>query len=70
LPDDRYPGIPSITDDRVVAPTVRAIQENVELLTGQRGTNPGLVAATAGDINILVNRIAALEARVLDLETP
>lgn len=70
MPDSTFPGIPSITDDRVVAPTVRALQENVELLTGQRGTNTALVAATAADVNTLITRIAALEARVLDLETP
>jgi hypothetical protein len=33
----KYSGIPAITDDRVLAPTVRVLVEIVEQLAGQRG---------------------------------
>jgi hypothetical protein len=33
----KYPGIPVVNDDRVLAPTVRTLAEIVGLLIGQRG---------------------------------
>lgn len=33
----KYTGIPAVTDDRVLAPTVRALVEIVEQMAGQRG---------------------------------
>jgi hypothetical protein len=58
-----FPGIPAIVDDRVLAPTVRALVEIVELLIGARGTE--LQAANATDISRQLSdikrRLEALE---------
>jgi hypothetical protein len=42
-------GIPAVTDDRVLAPTVRVLVELVEQLTGQR--NPADRAVSVTEMN-------------------
>lgn len=54
----QYPGIPAVTDDKVLAPTVRALVEVVELLIGARGD---AAAMTQSDLNDLIARLEILE---------
>jgi hypothetical protein len=61
MPDRKdYPGIPAVTDERVLAPTVKALTEIVELLVGQRGAGDKM-AATKAELDALAARVAALE---------
>jgi hypothetical protein len=46
---EKYPGIPAVSDERNLAPTVRALVEVVELLIGQRGSG-NLRAATKQEL--------------------
>ena len=65
MPDEpRYPGVPPVVDDRVLAPAVRALVENVELLTGQRGDGK---LAVPYNIKSWMDEI---ERRLQALETP
>lgn len=58
----KFPGIPAISDEKVLAPTVQALLEAVEILIGARGD--GSLAA------VLASEYEVLEERVADLETP
>ena len=61
MPD--YPGIPTITDKKVLAPAVEAIRECVQLLTGAVGSG-NAKALTKKDIEDLVARIERIEAEL------
>jgi hypothetical protein len=59
---EKQPGIPPIVDDRVLAPTVRALVEIVETLVGQRvNAPPELRAVTLDQLQALERRVKALE---------
>lgn len=56
----KYPGVPSIASDKILAPAVRALIEIVGLLTGDRG-DQSLRVVTKGEFDALVARVKALE---------
>lgn len=57
MPDPKFPGIPAIQSDAVLAPTVRALVEAVEMLIGVRNSNGTLQAATVTDIRRQLSEI-------------
>jgi hypothetical protein len=56
-----YPGVPTVVDDRVLAPAVRELTAIVELLTGQRGDGSLAVPTLIKQIADLQRRVTALE---------
>ncbi len=61
MPKARIPGIPTVVDDRVLAPAVRALIEIVGVLTGQRGDGTYSAVTTADKLAELERRVKALE---------
>lgn len=64
MPKAKMPGIPTVVDDRILAPAVRALIEIVGILTGQRGDGTMSVPSD------LRARLTDLEQRVKKLENP
>jgi hypothetical protein len=58
LANKKYPGIPAVTTDRDLAASVRVVIENVELLTGQRGSGD-MKSVTAADFKAFNDKVAA-----------
>lgn len=61
---EKWPGIPTVIDDRVLAPAVRVLIEIVGRLIGQRGTGEQAIPVD------LKARLEDLERRVAVLENP
>lgn len=64
MPKAKMPGIPTVVDDRILAPAVRSLIEIVGILTGQRGDGS---LAVPSDLKA---QLADLERRIKALETP
>jgi hypothetical protein len=55
-----FPGVPSLSSDKILAPAVRALLEIVGLLVGDRG-DKSLRAVTKAEFDALAARVKALE---------
>jgi hypothetical protein len=53
--------VPTVVDDRVLAPAVRELTAIVELLTGQRGDGSLAVPTLIKQVEDLQRRVKALE---------
>ena len=59
---EKWPGIPTVVDDRILAPAVRVLIEIVGRLVGQRGDGSQAIPPD------LLAKLADLERRVVKLE--
>jgi len=59
---EKWPGIPAVVDDRVLAPAVRVLIEIVGRLVGQRGNGSQAIPPDLkAKLDDLERRVAALE---------
>lgn len=65
LQKNPFPGIPAITNDKDVVAALRVVIEIVELLTGQRGSDPARQAALQ---SYVASNLAAMDKRLKALE--